>query len=239
LKYCILTAEASLLANVSKWMDCMPGGKVVNLYGPTEATIWCTGYELDVQAPKAYNGMLAIGKPFKHVEAFILDELGNETALDIKGELCIASDQLTKGYLNNQEKTGLSFIEWGGKRLYKTGDLCYKDISGDIFYCGRIDHQVKIQGFRIELNEIEAVAKELISVNNAAVVYKNKLGVDQICLFLEKYTGEAAGLKKQLEQKLPYYMIPTQVRVIEELPHNTSSKIDRVNLSKIAAENEH
>jgi len=238
LKYCVLTAEASGLTNVKLWAGCMPNGKIVNLYGPTEATIWCTGYFFDDAAPKSYNEMLAIGQPFKNVRAFILDESGRQVKEGEKGELCIESPQLTPGYLNNKEKNQQSFFQLEGGRLYKTGDLCYRDGDGDILYCGRIDHQVKIQGFRIELSEIEVASREFTGGNCVAVVYKNKFSVDNICLFLERYSGETNKLKKQLEGRLPYYMIPTQLTTIEELPHNTSGKVDRVTLSKMASANE-
>jgi len=238
LKYCVLTAEASGLTNVKLWAGCMPNGKIVNLYGPTEATIWCTGYFFDAAAPKGYNEMLAIGQPFKNVRALILDESGKAVKEGEKGELCIESSQLTPGYLNNKEKNLQAFFEMEGRRFYKTGDLCYLDGDGDILYCGRIDHQVKIQGFRIELSEIEVASREFTGGNCIAVVYKNKFSVDNICLFLEKYSGEVSAIKKQLEGRLPYYMIPTQLTTIEELPHNTSGKVDRVMLSKMATGNE-
>jgi D-alanine--poly(phosphoribitol) ligase subunit 1 len=230
LKYCILTAEASNLKVVEEWAGCLPNGQLVNLYGPTEATIWCIGYFYDGTHPKAYNDMLIIGRPFKHVEVLIVDESGNEVARGEKGEMLVAGDQITPGYINNEERNRTAFIVKGGKRYYNTGDICYVDADGDIFYCGRADHQVKIQGFRIELSEIEVAAREIFSLNTAAVVYKNALGVAQIGLFLERYPGEVDTVRGALEQKLPYYMIPSTIRVIDSLPYNNSGKIDRVEL---------
>jgi D-alanine--poly(phosphoribitol) ligase subunit 1 len=232
LKYCILTAEASNLKIVIDWLPCMPGGQIFNLYGPTEATIWCTGYHFDAANPKAYNEMLIIGRPFKHVGIMILDENGNETPWGQKGELCVSGGQITRGYLNNEEKNITAFILKEGKRFYRTGDLCYLDEDGDLYYCGRADHQVKIQGFRIELSEIEVVARELFLLNTTAVVYRNTLGIQQIGLFLEKYTGELDSVKSTLEQKLPYYMIPSAIQAIDTLPYNNSGKVDRVSLVK-------
>ena len=231
LKYCILTAEASNIDIVTKWLHCVPNCSIVNLYGPTEATIWCTGYFFDITKPKAYNEMLVIGKPFKNVHAEIIGENGAEVKKGEKGELCISSAQLTIGYLNNEEKNQLSFFIKDGIRFYKTGDLCYVDENDDIFYCGRIDHQIKIQGFRIELSEIEMSAKEFAAVNNVAVAYKNKYGVNEIALFLENFSGNINELKKKLTSRLPYYMIPSQINIITELPYNTSGKVDRVKLS--------
>ena len=230
LKYCILTAEASNLNVVQEWARCVPNGQLVNLYGPTEATIWCIGYLYDSRHPKAYNDMLIIGRPFKNVAVLIVDEGGNEVARGEKGELLVAGGQITPGYVNNEERNRTAFIIKDGQRYYNTGDVCYVDEEGDIFYCGRADHQVKIQGFRIELSEIEVAARQLFSLNTAAVVYRNALGVQQIGLFLESYPGEVETVRDALGKKLPYYMIPSTIKVIDSLPYNSSGKIDRVHL---------
>ena len=230
LKYCILTAEASNLRVVQEWAQCIPNGQVVNLYGPTEATIWCLGYFYDNQRPKAYNDMLIIGKPFKNVDVLLVDEGGNEAKIGEKGEMLVAGGQVTPGYVNNEERNRTAFILKNGRRYYNTGDVCYVDEDGEVFYCGRADHQVKIQGFRIELSEIEVTARELFSLNTAAVVYRNTLGVQEIGLFLERYPGEVTSARGALEKKLPYYMIPSTIRVIDNLPYNSSGKIDRVQL---------
>ena len=233
LKYCILTAEASNVKVVNEWLGCMPNGQIVNLYGPTEGTIWCTGYFFDPGRIKAYNEMLIIGKPFRNVDILILDEDGREVAPGQKGEFFISSGQVTPGYINNEERNQSAFLTRNGRRYYKTGDVCYLDEDKDLYYCGRADHQVKIQGFRIELSEIEVVARELFALNTAAVVYKNSLGVAQLGLFLERYSGEVERVKSSLETKLPYYMIPSSIQVIDNLPYNNSGKIDRVSLVKL------
>lgn len=233
LKYCILTAEASNIEVVKQWISCIPNSEVINLYGPTEATIWCASYVLDVTNIKSYNEMLAIGKPFKNVVTLILDDYGNVLENGIKGEFCVSSNQLTSGYLNNNERNTQSFFIKNDKRFYKTGDLCYLDEEGDVYYCGRIDQQVKIQGFRIELSEIESVTRELFGINNIAIRYKNKMGVDQIALFVEKYNGETSIINKGLQTKLPYYMVPSLISLINEFPHNNSGKVDRVKLASL------
>jgi D-alanine--poly(phosphoribitol) ligase subunit 1 len=236
LKYCILTAEASNTKVIQEWQKSIPKAKIVNLYGPTEATIWCSVYEYNAATEKSYNDMMIIGKPFKNVEVLILNESGVELPNGSKGELNISSDQLTDGYLNNNEKNIESFFMKNGKRFYKTGDLCYIDENGDIFYCGRIDHQIKVQGFRIELSEIEVAVRDKFKRNNLAVSYKNKVGVESICLFVEANYNISEEIKNMLASKLPYYMQPAQIRIIESFPYNTSNKIDRVKLSQLATE---
>jgi amino acid adenylation domain-containing protein len=230
LKYCIFTAEAPNSKTIHQWSSCIPNSKVINLYGPTEATIWATGYLIDLDAIKSYNEMIAIGKPFKHITAIIVDDKNNDVAQNIKGELCISGAQISMGYLNNEEKNRSSFFIKNSNRFYRTGDLCYRDEDGDIFYCGRIDHQVKIQGFRIELSEIEFTVRTLFNLNNVAVGHKNKMGLEQITLFVENYKGQTEAIIRGLERKLPYYMIPAQIRIMDELPYNNSGKVDRAKL---------
>ena len=93
-KYCILTAEASNVHDITKWKTCIPNSEIYNLYGPTEATIWCTAYKLDTSAPKSYNDMMAIGKPLQQVKAIIIDEAGNLVSNNTKGQLCIAGNMV-------------------------------------------------------------------------------------------------------------------------------------------------
>ena len=230
LKYCILTAEASNVEMIRIWKQCIPNAEIWNLYGPTEATIWCTGYRVDNDQPKAYHNMLAIGKPFSQVTASIRDEAGRRLGQGEKGELCVISKQLTQGYLNDPVKTDKQFCKSSDGIYYKTGDLCFVDEDGDIIYCGRADHQVKISGFRIELSEIEVVMTRLYQVNSVAVSYKTDSGTDQICLFVEDESLDPATLKKVLGEHLPYYMVPAMIRTIAQLPLNTSGKIDRPKL---------
>ncbi len=237
LKYCILTAEASKNEIVREWASCIPNCTIINLYGPTEGTIWCTGYTWTKSTTlKGYNEMMAIGQPFYGIRALILDDQLNEVQQGEKGQLCISGGQITPGYLNNEEKNKESFFVKDGNRFYKTGDLCYKDPAGDIFYCGRLDHQVKIQGFRIELSEIEVAVRSFADINVAAIGYKNDKGLTQIGVFVENFKDDTRLIKQHLESKLPYYMIPSEIRSIRDFPVNTSGKVDRLALAKLLNE---
>ncbi|HEY1030674.1 MAG TPA: amino acid adenylation domain-containing protein [Flavipsychrobacter sp.] len=228
-KYCILTAEASNIYDIIKWKACIPNSEVYNLYGPTEATIWCTAYRLDTSTPKSYNDMMAIGKPLQQVKAVIIDEAGNLASNNIKGQLCIAGKQITSGYINNQQKNTESFIALYDEQYYKTGDLCYVDEEGDIYYCGRMDYQVKVNGHRIELGEIEAMVRRLFAVNNIAILYRDKDGIDKIFLMLEDF-DEIDDVKAALKKELPYYMLPHVISSMKTFPINNSNKIDRIAL---------
>jgi len=231
-KYCILTAEASNVADIQKWKPCVPNAEIYNLYGPTEATIWCTVYKFDPSAPKSYNEMMAIGKPLLQVKAIIIDENSTVVTGSVKGQLCVAGKQVTAGYLNNAEKNAESFINVNGELYYKTGDLCYWDEEGDLYYCGRMDYQVKVNGHRIELGEIEAAVRKLYAINNVATLYKDKDGIDKICLFLEN-CEDVDALSDTLKKVLPYYMLPHLVKNMESFPINNSNKVDRVALKEL------
>ena len=240
LKYCVLTAEASQQLIVEKWAKCVPNAEIINLYGPTEATIWCTGYKWTQENSKdnTYNGLISIGTPFKGLTAVIVNEKKEILPISQKGELCIAGDQITDGYWGNAEKNQQAFFAYlheGGKKIfYKTGDLCYYNTSGEIMYCGRLDNQVQIQGFRVELSEIENIAKEFLPKHNlTAIAFKNALGNMQIHLFVENYHSNVKNISDYLQTKLPYYMIPTKISVIEKFPINHSNKIDRKKLQEL------
>ena len=138
---------------------------------------------------KSLNGIVSIGKPLANCVGLIIDENGKELPTGEKGELCIAGNQVTKGYWKNDEKNASSFFfkEVDGKafRFYHTGDLCFQDVDGNIMYSGRIDHQAKIQGFRVEMGEIEYCAREFLG------------GINVVCLAFEN--NEAFYLyKKQI-----------------------------------------
>lgn len=236
-KYCILTGEATPIDSFELLKTCLTKAKIYNYYGPTECTIYCSFFDCN-SIVKSHNGMLAIGKAFDGITMSIVDEKFNEVGVDVKGELLLAGDQLTLGYLNNPDKNATAFVDlkYNNKviRHYKTGDICYKDINGDIFYCGRLDNQVKIQGFRIELSEIEICARKLSNLNCIVVVKENKLGAFELILVVE--TSEKFDNKyliDRLKEKLPEYMVPNSMMVLKEFPLNSSGKMDRVKIKSM------
>lgn len=237
LKYLIVAAEASQVEIISKFRQCAPNATFVNLYGPTEATIYCCSYKIPKEGIKEYNGMIAIGHPFPGTKVVIVNENGEQLPLGEQGELLVSGPQVMGGYLNNTEKTQEAMIETSdGQKFYRTGDLCIMDEEGDIFYCGRKDHQVKIQGFRIELSEIENTAKRYLnfSSNTIAITYNQKGTGDSIALIIEgKDSIDTEGLKVYLQKELPYYMIPREIQFLDKFPINNSNKIDRTKIKEI------
>ncbi|HEY5392265.1 MAG TPA: AMP-binding protein [Hanamia sp.] len=238
MKYCILTAEASPLDLVEDWIACIPNARIYNFYGPTEATIYCTWCEIKRDKPnKSLNGMLSIGGPMKNIQAIVIDENKNILPRLEKGELCVSGDQIFPGYWNNTEKNAQVFFEKKigetTHRYYKTGDLCYVDGNGTIMLYGRLDSQAKIQGYRVELGEIEYHTREFLNGNNAVVlVFVNKTGNNELALFIEKEKTNKEELLNYLKSKLPAYMIPTKVFCEKEFSLNANSKVDKIKLKE-------
>ncbi len=236
LKACILTAEACPVNLMEDWYNCATNTEIYDFYGPTEATIYCTYYKLTRGGVnKSLNGIISIGKPLANCVGLILDEQGNELPVGEKGELCIAGDQVTKGYWKNEKKNSSSFFikEVNGEnmRFYHTGDLCYKDADGDIMYSGRLDHQAKIQGFRVEMGEIEYHAREFLGGKNVVcLAFDNKDALTEIAMFMETEEFNPDDMIAYMRTKMPSYMIPTRLFYVPVFPLNSSDKIDKVKL---------
>ena len=237
-KNCILTAEACPLSLVEDWCKCAVNTEVYDFYGPTEATIYCTYYKLSkTYINKTLNGIVSIGKPLAGISAIVVDEDGNEVTQGEKGELCVAGGQITMGYWDNDDMNESAFFEkeFNGKRLrfYHTGDLCFQDVDGDIMYSGRIDQQAKIQGFRVELGEIEFHAREYLGgINVICVAYENRQHLTEIVMFVESEGFDVVELFEYMRDKMPSYMIPARVIFEPSFPLNSNDKIDRNRLKK-------
>ena len=226
----ILTAEACPVDLMEDWYKCAKNTEIYDFYGPTEATIYCTYYKLTRGGSNlSLNGIISIGKPLANVQAIIIREDGSLVEGQEKGELCVAGDQVTPGYWDNPEKNESSFFVHDGLRYYHTGDLCYWEESGDIMYSGRIDQQAKIQGFRVELGEIEHHAREFYNKEYRvlAIAFDNAQKLTEIALFVESAKQDTQVLLAYLRSKMPHYMIPSRIIFEPNFPLNKSEKIDR------------
>ncbi|MCC7524489.1 MAG: AMP-binding protein [Chitinophagaceae bacterium] len=237
-KHCILTGEATSTDLLSIWKKAIPSSSIFNFYGPTEATIYCSYYDCNDSEINSYNGMIAIGKPFAGVEMIVVDDHGNEVKPGEKGELLICGSQLTSGYLGSEVKNSTSFTFIGEgqnkSRFYRSGDVCYKDEKGTIHYCGRQDGQVKIQGFRIELSEIEICVRGITKLNNVVITRKNKVDALELVLILEsRETIDKISLLNKMKERLPEYMLPSSVFILKEFPLNASGKTDRAKIKTL------
>lgn len=230
LRYSLFCGEALHEELTKEWSSCVPNACIYNVYGPTEDTIFCTFYEYKRNSKnKSHNGVLSIGRTMQSGQVRILDNDGVETKVGELGELCLYGDQLFDGYWKNKEKTNEVFMTGSdGKTYYKSGDLCYRDVDGDIMYSGRIDFQAKIQGYRVELGEIEFHARVFLNdVNVVCVSFENEQHLTEIAMFIESTPFSTDTLISKMREKMPPYMIPTKILFEPTFPLNINGKIDR------------
>src|SRR5262249_51409727 len=158
--------------------------------------------------------VLSIGKGLGASVLIVVDDASQPLPPGEKGELCLAGPQLTPGYWNDPERTRqvMFTIAHNGKptRFYRTGDVCSIDAEGDALYAGRLDHQTKIQGYRVELGEIEHHARVFLQKQNAvALAVKNDAGNNEVALVIEGEASDTKPLLAHLKARLPSYMLPT------------------------------
>ena len=200
---------------------------VLNVYGPTEATIWSTW--LPIHDSTKVN----IGKPLIGEYVYILNEQGQLLPVGAPGELHIAGTGVTRGYLNRPELTQEKFVAdpfRPGERMYKTGDIGCWLPDGNIECMGRVDDQVKINGHRIELDEISAVLQTHAKVKEAVVTARVVSRQEKELIAYTTGSAEAAELRELLREQLPVYMVPTYYVNIEAIPLTSNGKIDRKSL---------
>ncbi len=220
--------------------DCKT--RLINTYGPTEFTVDATFYELE--RGKQYDN-IPIGRPLPNTSAFILDANGNLLPRGIVGELCLSGVQMATGYWNQPELTAEKFQAIHSccrakisepLMVYHTGDLCRWNEDGQLEFIGRVDNQVKLRGYRIELSEIERIAIGCEGVAQAVAAVKEVNGSDRLVLYLvmsgtssSETDGKAAvldGLKSRLREFLPTYMLPDCYIVLDAFPTSSNGKID-------------
>jgi amino acid adenylation domain-containing protein len=210
-----------------------PGLCLINGYGPAEATVCATLY--NVPDYPDYPGNAPIGKPIKNLKVYLLDESKRPVKDGEKGEIYIAGIQVADGYLNAQSLSAENFLENPFSEdlpgfMYKTGDLGTRLKNGNIMFGGRKDFQIKLRGFRIEPGEIENVIKEFPGISQAAVVLKENKTQRKI---LTAYIDAAPDKEKLIEflkTKLPRYMLPSAIIVLEKMPLTSQDKIDKKDL---------
>jgi len=235
LRYSLFCGEPLSSKLASAWQQAAPQSVVENLYGPTEATIAITHYPWDEEkSPGAcVNGVVPIGWPFEGQQLIVADEKGNQVADGEQGELLIAGSQVTGGYLNNPEKTAAQFVTRPGDPdtiWYRTGDVSRRGPDGCLYYLGRLDDQVQIHGYRVELQEVDAALRAAVGHDGAvAVAIPYQMAqAEEIHGFVQGgEESQAEAVIGRSAQSLPTYMQPKAVHFIKELPRNANGKIDR------------
>ncbi|MFB7139286.1 D-alanine--poly(phosphoribitol) ligase subunit DltA [Gottfriedia sp. NPDC056225] len=213
-----------------------PNAEIYNTYGPTEATVAVTFVKITEEVINKYSP-LPIGAPKDDTIIYIMDELGNPLPEGSTGEIIIAGPSVSKGYLNNQLKTEAAYDQINGMNAYKTGDSGYFE-NGLLFYKGRIDFQIKLHGYRIEIEDIENNIRKLPLVHSAVVLPEMKDGkcINLHCLVVvkkhnfEKEYHLTRFLKEELTKFMPTYMIPRKFSYQSSLPMTTNGKVDRKKL---------
>ncbi len=228
LKVVALGGEAVPSELTRQWQACCPNARFYNFYGPTECTIFCTTYEIPKENTKEQNGIVAIGTENMHCEIKILDDQEQPVSSGEKGLMWVGGRQVTPGYLANEALNKEMFREFEGVRYYNTGDVVSKDEQGCYFYFGRKDQQVKINGYRIELSEVEHAAAELLQTETAVIAIKDAKDFYQMIVFLPQNIGMAnEEINKKISEFLPSYMLPSKIILVPEFPVNSNGKLDR------------
>jgi amino acid adenylation domain-containing protein len=218
------------------WAAAAPGSRVENLYGPTEATIACTVQPFDPadeSGGAALNGVVAIGAPFGATRTMVAGPDLREVAPGEDGELLLSGPQVTPGYWLDAEKTAAAFVRPPGTEgiHYRTGDRVRRPLAAGepLLYLGRMDHQIKVMGHRVELGEIEAVLREACGIDAAIAVGwpLTDSGAGGIAVFVADPEADVAALRERLAKRLPDYMVPRRFELLEELPLNANGKFDR------------
>jgi amino acid adenylation domain-containing protein len=211
------------------------GRRLFNDYGPTESTVFVTVDERVEGAP------LTTGRPIANVEVHLLDRAGQPVPLGVHGEVCLAGAGLARGYLRLPGLTAERFVPhpFGGpgERLYRSGDLARRLPDGRLDFLGRIDHQVKVRGFRIEPGEIEAALVRHPAVREAVVVPRGE-GAERSLAAYAVASGETSAeeLRSFLRETLPVHLIPGSIVLLDELPLTPNRKVDRQALARRAPE---
>ncbi len=205
------------------------GRRVFNTYGPTETSVTATLAELKRDEP------VTIGTPLPNYGLIVVDEQHVPLPAGATGELCITGPGLAVGYLGRPDLTADKFIanplaaHAGEQLMYLTGDLARIDADGLVRCLGRVDNQVKLRGFRVELDEISSTLAAQPGVGAAAVVVQTLTGIDQLVGFIvaaPSQKPDLARIREALAARLPPYMVPAHLELLTELPRLTSGKID-------------
>jgi amino acid adenylation domain-containing protein len=242
LRLTLFCGEALPVEVARDWAMAAPNSIIENIYGPTELTIACTAYRWDsaVSPVESEHGVVPIGEPFDDMELLIVDQQLREVEDGVDGELVMTGPQLSLGYWQDSKRTEKAFIPIPDKNgtYYKTGDRVRRGGRGKpLVYLGRLDNQVKILGHRVELGEVEAAVRDVAGAAGVVALGwpKTESGADGIEVFIEANQLDTQPLMNELKAKLPIYMVPRTIRVIDRIPLNTNGKYDRRALEALLA----
>lgn len=247
------TFEKAMLPRVRRFLFCgetlapqtaerllkrFPGARVWNTYGPTEATVATTSVRIDDTILEKYSP-LPVGRPMPGTEVFVADENCEILPENKRGEIIIAGPNVSPGYLARPDLTANAFFQHGNQRAYRTGDLG-RIRDNLLFFEGRIDQQIKLHGYRIELGDVEANLRALALVRDAVVipVIKNAEPKSLAAFVVVSARNETSDfelshlIRKQLGERLPAYMLPHKFVFLDAFPMTANGKADRARLAE-------
>jgi amino acid adenylation domain-containing protein len=247
LRVSVFGAEALTVSAVESWREVAPHSEIINEYGPTETTNAVLRYRWDENSSPGlcHNGYVPLGKPLPGQDICLVDENRNAVGEDELGEICIGGSQVSPGYWNDPERTRQQFVSlpgFGSRIWYRTGDLALRDASGLFHYKGRLDDQVKVRGYRVELQEIEGVLRKISGceqvVSMACPTANGSTEAIAVFLPAEAQDREDA-LVEECRKHLPEYMVPRKFYYLDRVPLNANGKIDRKKLADLLREKPH
>ena len=234
LRLAIIGGEKASADRVARWHKRVGGRiRLVNSYGPTEITIVATACDLGPGSGGDAGGA-PIGRPLPNYSVYVLDHRQRLSPTGVAGELYIGGPGLARGYLNRSQLTQEKFIinpVTGKERLYRTGDIVRYRTDGQLEFLGRADNQIKIRGFRVELEEIERTLRMLDEVTDCVVVARGEFD-KRLIAYVVAQSGRpsVAEIRNFLKTKLAAYMLPATFEIIDALPRTPNGKIDRLAL---------
>ncbi len=237
----IVAGEACPPRLVHRHHTLRPGAGLYNEYGPTEATVWCAVHRT---RPEDARASVPIGRPVPNSRLYVLDEEREPVPIGVPGELYVGGNGVAAGYWNQPELCARSFVpdpfaEAPGQRMYRTGDRVRLRSDSTLEFLGRSDHQIKIRGHRIELEEVERTLAGSAQVEELAVAATN--GDDtgaaspptRLTAYVVPRVGfEASDLLRRSREQLPSYMVPTEIVLLDALPRTATGKLDRRTLAR-------
>jgi D-alanine--poly(phosphoribitol) ligase subunit 1 len=237
-RWSIFGGEALLVSLIEKWQNCVPNAEIQNVYGPTETTVNCSMYQWRRDGlNKERNGILSLGKIYQGSVGLVFNENGFVVQNGVEGELCISGPQVTSGYWGSELLNSNAFftfkVDGVALRFYRTGDRVIKDDDGDLFFIGRNDSQIQINGYRVEVGEIENHAGYFTNARCIALVHRDVMNVQYLYLFVESDQFTNEEIITELKSKIPDYMLPHKVIFVDHLALLSSSKVDRQKLLEL------
>ncbi len=237
LRWVLFGAEVLPTKQLNRWRRALsPDVRFCNAYGPTEATDTATYYFIEREF--ADDEVLPLGQAMPNMRIYLLDDENQEVKDGEPGEICITGNSLSFGYYNDPERTKAAFVQnplntHYEEKMYRTGDLAYRNEHGELVYIGRKDFQIKLHGYRIELGEIEHAASVAEGAESVCCIF-DKVKEQILCL----YTGSVSEgeMLSWIKSKVPVYMVPAVIKHLDDLPRTPNGKIDRVFLKKTYTE---